>query len=70
MCAGQMDDVQGDADEQKRYEEACRREGAIRHLLNRNPAGLKGRDVTDLAWELEVSRDPTEKTSQNSKVGR
>ena len=56
-----MDDVQGDNDEQKRYEEACRREGAIRHLLSRNPEGLKGRDVTDLAWELGAQPRPDRK---------
>ena len=53
MCAGEMDDLQGDDDaekrrEEKRWEEACRREEAIRDLLSRNPDGLKGRDVTDL----------------------
>ena len=35
---------------------ACRREKAIRDLLSRNPDGLKGRDVADLAWELGLSR--------------
>ena len=56
MCAGEMDDLQGDNDAEKRWEEACRREEAIRDLLGRNPAGLKGRDVADLAWELGLSR--------------
>ena len=51
-----MDDLQGDEKAEKRWEEACRREEAIRDLLSRNPAGLKGRDVTDLAWELGLSR--------------
>jgi len=54
MCAGEMDDLQGDDDAEKRWEEACRREEAIRDLLSRSPDGLKGRDVTDLAWELGV----------------
>ena len=45
MCAGEMDDLQGDDTAEKRWEEACRREEAIRDLLSRNPAGLKGRDV-------------------------
>ncbi len=51
ICAGQVDNLQGDNDEQKRWEEACGRDEAIRDLLSRNPDGLKGRDVTDLAWE-------------------
>ena len=56
MCAGEMDDLQGDDDAEERWEEACRREDAIRDLLSRNPDGLKGKDVTDLAWELGLSR--------------
>ena len=56
MCAGKMDDLQGDNDADERWREACRREEAIRDLLSRNPDGLKGRDVTDLAWELGLSR--------------
>ena len=56
MCAAEMDDLQGDDDAEERWEEACRREEAIRDLLSRNPDGLKGRDVTDLAWELGLSR--------------
>jgi putative transposase len=56
MCAGEMGDRQGEDDAEKRWEEACRREEAIRDLLSRNPDGLKGRDVTDLAWELGLSR--------------
>ena len=56
MCAGEMDDLQGDNDAEKRWKEACRREEAIRDLLSRNPAGLKGRDIADLAWELGLSR--------------
>jgi putative transposase len=61
MCAGEMDDLQGDDDAEKRWEEACRREEAIRDLLSRSPDGLKGRDVTDLAWELgSAALRPTE----------
>src|SRR5271157_4487245 len=56
MCAGEMDDLQGDNDAEERWKEACRREEAIRDLLSRNPDGLKGRDVADLAWELGLSR--------------
>ena len=51
-----MDDLQSDEKAEKRWEEACRREEAIRDLLSRNPSGLKGRDVADLAWELRLSR--------------
>src|SRR5271166_6115771 len=56
MCAGEMDDLQGDNDAEERWKEACRREEPIRDLLSRNPDGLKGRDVADLAWELGLSR--------------
>ena len=56
MCAGEIGDLQGDDDAEKRWEGACRREEAIRDLLSRNPDGLKGTDVTDLAWELGLSR--------------
>ena len=56
MCAGEMDDLQGDNDAEERWKEACRREEAIRDLLSGNPDGLKGRDVADLAWELGLSR--------------
>ncbi len=63
MCAGEMDDLQGDDDAEKRWEEACRREEAIRDLLSRSPDGLKGRDVTDLAWELgSAALRPTERS--------
>jgi hypothetical protein len=56
-CArGEMDDLQGDNDAEERWKEACRREEARRDLLSRNPDGLKGRDVADLAWELGLSR--------------
>ena len=51
-----MNDLHGDDDAEKRWEEACRREEAIRDLLSRKPDGLKGGDVTDLAWELGLSR--------------
>ena len=54
-----MGDLQGDEEAEKRWEEACRREEAIRDLMGRNPDGLKGRDVTELAWELGLSRATT-----------
>jgi putative transposase len=54
--AGKMDDPVIDHDEQLRWDEACRREDAIRDLLSRHPEALKGRDVADLAWELGLSR--------------
>jgi putative transposase len=54
--AGKMDDPVIDNDEQLRWDEACRREDAIRDLLSRHPEALKGRDVADLAWELGLSR--------------
>lgn len=38
------------------WEEACRREAAIRDLLNRHPNRLKVAAVDDAAWELGVSR--------------
>jgi len=58
-CAGRMGDLDNDDDEQRRWDEACRREEAVRNLLNRNPDGMKRRDVTDLAWELGLSRATT-----------
>ena len=51
-----MGELQGDEEAEKRWEEACRREEAIRDLIGRNPDGLKGRDVSELAWELGLSR--------------
>ena len=54
--AGQMVALDNDDGEWRRWDEACRREESIRELLSRNPNGLKGRDVTDLAWELGLSR--------------
>src|SRR5258708_9862423 len=54
--AGKMDDPVIDNDEQLRWDEACRREGAMRDLLRRRPEVVKGRDVADLAWELGLSR--------------
>ena len=54
-----MDDLQGDEELEKRWAEACRREEAIRDLIGRNPDGLKGRDVSELAWELGLSRATT-----------
>jgi len=38
------------------WEEACRREEAIRDLISRCPEGLTRSDVDHLAWELELSR--------------
>ena len=38
------------------WEEACRREAAIRDLLNRHPKRLKAAAVDGVAWELGVSR--------------
>ena len=61
ICVVQVDNLQGDNDEQRRWEEACRREEAIRDLLSRNPEGLKGRDVMDLAWELGAQPRPDRK---------
>lgn len=39
-----------------RWEEACRREEAVRDLIRRRPDGLTRSDVDDLAWELGLSR--------------
>jgi hypothetical protein len=52
--AREMD--QGDDDGEKRREEACRLEEAIRDLPSRNLDGLKCWGVLDLAWELGLSR--------------
>ena len=38
MCAGEMDDLQGDDAAEERWKEACRREEAIRDLLTEIPA--------------------------------
>lgn len=41
------------------WDEACRREAAIRDLINRYPERLRVTAVDDVAWELGVSRaDP------------
>ena len=45
----------GDED-QAGWDEACRREAAIRDLLNRYPKRLRISVVEAVAWELEVSR--------------
>src|SRR5208283_3067417 len=55
----EMGERRGDEEAEKRWEEACRREEAIRDLIGRNPDGLKGRDVSELAWELGLSRATT-----------
>lgn len=44
------------AEEQPGWDEACRREAAIRDLLNRHPKRLKVAAVDGVAWELGVSR--------------
>ncbi len=61
ICVVQVGNLLGDNDEQRRWEEACRREEAIRDLLSRNSEGLKGRDVMDLAWELRAQPRPDRK---------
>jgi putative transposase len=38
------------------WDEACRREAAIRNLINRYPKRLMVTAVDDVAWELGVSR--------------
>jgi putative transposase len=38
------------------WEEACRREEALRNLLRRHPSGLTRAAVDDTAWELGLSR--------------
>ena len=49
MGSGEMGDLQGVDDAQKRWGEACRREEAIRDLLSRNPDRLKG-GGTSRSW--------------------
>ena len=44
------------AEDRPGWAEACRREEAIRHLLDRHPKRLEGAAVEDAAWELGVSR--------------
>jgi putative transposase len=46
----------GTDEERRGWNEACRREVAIRDLLNRYPGHLKVAAVDDVAWELGVSR--------------
>lgn len=43
-------------EDRRNWAETCRREAAIRDLLNRYPKRLKGRAVDHVAWELGVSR--------------
>ncbi len=52
ICAGQVDDLQGDIDEQKRWEEASQLEEATRDLPSRDPEGLQGRDFADFGLEI------------------
>jgi putative transposase len=49
-----MDD-EGDQD-RSGWDEACRREAAIRSLIDRYPTRLNVAAVEDVAWELGVSR--------------
>ncbi|WP_292649020.1 helix-turn-helix domain-containing protein, partial [Mesorhizobium sp.] len=55
LFAGMGDDS-NDYGERARWNEACRREEAIRKLVERYPKSLSGQAVTDLAWELDLSR--------------
>jgi putative transposase len=43
-------------DDRPGWEEACRREAAIRDLINRYPKRLTVTAVDEVAWELGVSR--------------
>jgi hypothetical protein len=43
-------------EDRRNWAETCRREAAIRDLLNRYPKHAKGGAVDDVAWELGVSR--------------
>ncbi|WP_348628655.1 helix-turn-helix domain-containing protein [Mesorhizobium sp. M1A.F.Ca.IN.022.07.1.1] len=51
-----MGDDTNDHGERVRWNEACRREEAIRKLLKRYPKRLSGQAVAGLAWELDLSR--------------
>ncbi|KQZ21664.1 MULTISPECIES: Mu transposase C-terminal domain-containing protein [Mesorhizobium] len=51
-----MSDDTESYEEMARWNEACRREEAIRGLLERYPKSLNGQAVADLAWELDLSR--------------
>jgi putative transposase len=51
-----MGEVTSETADEEHWEEARRREEAIRSLLQRCPEGLKRTDVEDLAWELGLSR--------------
>jgi hypothetical protein len=43
-------------EEQQRWDEACRREAALRGLLRRHPGGVRSRGSTNLPRELGLSR--------------
>ena len=45
-----------DEEDQRAWDEACRREAAIRDLIKRYPKRLTVGAVDDLAWELGLSR--------------
>lgn len=45
------------------WAEVCRREVAIRDLINGYPKRLEGTAIDDVAWELGVSRAPSEPRS-------
>lgn len=51
-----MGDDTNDYGERVRWDEACRREEAIRKLVERYPKSLSGEAIADLAWELDLSR--------------
>jgi len=53
-CDQDVDAVNGQADDPV-WEEACRREEAIRGLLRRHPKGLTYAVVDDVALELGVN---------------
>jgi putative transposase len=48
--------VEDNSDDRPGWAEACRREAAIRDLLDRHPKRLRMAAVDDVAWELGVSR--------------
>jgi hypothetical protein len=45
-----------DQEDQQRWDEACRREAALRGLLRRHPGGVRSRGSTNLPRELGLSR--------------
>ncbi|MER8778915.1 hypothetical protein [Mesorhizobium sp. M0977] len=51
-----MSDDTNDHGERVQWNEACRREEAIRKLLERYPKRPSGQAVAGLAWESELSR--------------